>query len=119
MIVLPYAFLYNKNFYIIIAIVTFVLLGGGFLSTMIELLINDPWQFCLKYILKVKELLSAIRNAKDLEELNKIEEDLSFIFLTKIKMHYSTLSCLFTTFWCDQVYLILFCLIFYPKPQKK
>ena len=28
-------------------------------------------------------------------------------------MHYSTLSCLFTTFWCDQVYLILFCLIFY------
>ena len=78
MIVLPYAFLYNKNFYIIIAIVTFVLLGGGFLSTMIELLINDPWQFCLKYILKVKELLSAIRNAKDLEELNKIEEHVSY-----------------------------------------
>ena len=36
MIVLPYAFLYNKNFYIIIAVVTFVLLGGGFLSYQID-----------------------------------------------------------------------------------
>lgn len=25
-------------------------------ATMIEFLINDPWQFCLKYVLKVKEI---------------------------------------------------------------